>query len=124
MEMNVIFTRFQGRLGTGRQVQKKGAVVTGLIRHAGAVVVTGVVGAVAVDGVKRLARTGAVRRGAVVLASWGLRGQRSAEAGAETVWLSAADILAEAREKIGEQVPPPAGDAGDAGDAGTHDHDH
>jgi len=92
--------------------------VTGLIRRAGGVLVTGVVGAVAVDGARRLARSGAARRGAVVVASWGLRGRRSAEARAESAWLATADILAEARERIGEQSPPPADGA-----AG-HDHEH
>ncbi|HEY6491719.1 MAG TPA: DUF1490 family protein [Trebonia sp.] len=89
-----------------------------MIRRAGAVLVTGVVGAVAVDGVQRLARTKSVRRGAVVVASWGLRGRKSMEAGAENAWLATGDILAEARERIGEQAPPPAGETG------AHDHDH
>jgi Protein of unknown function (DUF1490) len=93
--------------------------MTGMMQRAGAVLVTGVVGAVAVDGIQRLARAGAVRRGAVVVASWGLRGRRSVEAGAENAWLATADVLAEARERIGEQAPPPAGGSDDA-----HDHDH
>jgi hypothetical protein len=38
--------------------------------------------------------------------------------GAESARLKVADVMAEARERIGEEVPPPA-----AGDAG-HDHDH
>jgi Protein of unknown function (DUF1490) len=94
------------------------ADVTGMIRRAGAILVTGVVGAVAVDGAQRLVRTQAVRRSAVVVASWGLRGRRSVEAGAENVWLATGDILAEARERVGEQAPPPASGAD------THDHEH
>jgi hypothetical protein len=87
-----------------------------MIRRAGAVLVTGVVGAVAVDGVRRLVRTKSVRSGVVMVAAWGLRGRRSMEAGAENVWLATGDILAEARAQIGEQAPPPTGETG------AHDH--
>jgi len=48
---------------------------------------------------------------AVTVTSWGLRGRRVAETAAEGVRLTAADVLAEARERVGEQAPPPGHDA-------------
>ena len=47
-----------------------------------------------------------------------LRGARKAEEGAESARLKVADVVAEARERIGEEAPPPA-----VSDSG-HDHDH
>lgn len=88
----------------------------GLAGKAAGVVVTGMAGAAAWDGVKRLVRTDALRGAAVTATSWGLRGARAAETGAETVRLTTADILSEARERIGEQTPPPAA----AADAHEH----
>jgi hypothetical protein len=43
---------------------------------------------------------------------------RKAEEGAESARLKVADVVAEARERIGEEVPPPA-----VADT-AHDHDH
>ncbi len=89
-----------------------------LARRTGGTVVTGLVGATALEGLKRLARAGALRRGTVVATGWGLRGMRAAEAGAEATRLAAADIVAEARERVGETAPAPG-----AG-AAPLDHEH
>jgi hypothetical protein len=78
---------------------------------------SGLVGAAAYDGLKRVVRSGAVRGAAVTVTSWGLRGARAAETGAETARLATADIVSEARAKIGEEAPVPGAAAG-------HGHDH
>jgi hypothetical protein len=90
-------------------------IVGGLVGKAAGLVASGLVGAAAYDGVKRVARSGAVRGAAVTVTSWGLRGARAAEAGAEKARLTTADIVSEAREKIGEEAPVP-------GAAHTHEH--
>jgi hypothetical protein len=82
-------------------------------------VASGLVGAAAYDGVKRAVRGGVVRGAAVTVTSWGLRGVRAAESGAERTRLAAADVVSEARERIGEQTPPPGG-----GDVAGHGHEH
>ncbi|SFO54840.1 Protein of unknown function [Pseudonocardia ammonioxydans] len=82
-------------------------------------VASGLAGAVAYDGVKRVARSGAVREAAVTATTWGLRGARAAETGAEKARLTTADIVSEARGRIGEQTPAPG-----AGDGHGHGHEH
>lgn len=82
----------------------------GLIAKAGSTVVTGLVGAAAWDGVKKVVDTGAVREAAVATTAAGLRGKRGLEAGAERLRLATGDIVAEARERVGEQAPPPGAD--------------
>jgi len=86
------------------------------VGKAATMVASGLAGAVAYDGVKRVVRRDVFRSGAVAVTSWGLRGARAVETGAERARLTAADIVGEAREKIGEQAPPPA--------TGGHDHQH
>ncbi|WP_028933405.1 DUF1490 family protein [Pseudonocardia spinosispora] len=81
-------------------------------------IVTGLTGAAAYDGLKRLARGRTVRTIAVSATAAGLRGVRAAEVGAERARLTAADIVSEARERIGEQSPPP----GATTNSHTHDH--
>ncbi|GAB3928704.1 hypothetical protein GCM10011575_13140 [Microlunatus endophyticus] len=49
--------------------------------------------------------------------TWGLRGVRAAETGAENARLFGADVLAEARQNLGETAPPP-------GFEPSHDHEH
>ncbi|GAA4389952.1 DUF1490 family protein [Tsukamurella soli] len=98
--------------------KNKAADVDGALRKLGAAVATGVLGVVLVDGAKRIAASGALRRGAVSATALGLRGARSAETGAESARLLVSDVVAEAREQIGEQAPPPGN-----GDAG-HGHEH
>lgn len=92
-------------------------MIGGLAAKATGALVTGLTGAVAYDGVKRVARSGAVRTAAVAVTSWGLLGARAAETGAERARLATADIVSEARERIGEQTPAP----GAATDSG-HEH--
>jgi hypothetical protein len=92
-------------------------VLSGLICNVARVVVTGLTGAVAYDGVKRVARSGAIRDATVTVTAWGLRGLRAAETGAENARLVTADIVSEARARIGEQAPVP-------GAAGGHGHEH
>jgi hypothetical protein len=53
----------------------------------------------------------------VSAAELGLRGTRRAEETAESARLKLADVMAEARERIGEEAPTPS-----LGDA--HDHEH
>ncbi|MBC3192614.1 DUF1490 family protein [Pseudonocardia sp. C8] len=84
---------------------------------AAGLVASGLAGAVAYDGVKRVARSGAVREAAVTMTSWGLRGARAAETGAEKARLATADIVSEARGRIGEEAPVP-------GDGHGHGHEH
>jgi hypothetical protein len=92
-------------------------VMSGLICNAARVVATGLTGAIAYDGVKRVARSGAIRDATVTVTAWGLRGLRAAETGAENARLATADIVSEARARIGEQAPVP-------GTASGHGHEH
>ena len=81
-------------------------------------IATGAVGAVAYDGVKKLMRVSVFHGAAVSVTSWGLRGARLAETGAEKARLTTADIVSEAREKVGERSLPPGGGGG------AHNHEH
>ncbi|MBJ7288770.1 DUF1490 family protein [Williamsia sp.] len=92
--------------------------VHGLIAKATTTVVTGAVGAVAYDLARKAAARAPIRDAAVVVTSWGLRGTRRAEESAESARLAVADVVAEARERIGEETTPPG-----TADAG-HSHDH
>lgn len=88
-----------------------------LLTKAAATVATGAVGAAAYDALRRAARSAPVREATVTATSWGLRGVRKAEESAERSRLAIGDIVAEARERIGEEAPTPA-----VGDAHNHDH--
>ncbi|WP_344867215.1 DUF1490 family protein [Amycolatopsis ultiminotia] len=92
-------------------------VLHAIAAKAAGLVVTGVAGAAVYDGVKRVARSGAVRSATVTVVSWGLKGARTAETSAEKVRLATADVVSEARERIGEQAPVPGAAAG-------HGHEH
>lgn len=87
----------------------------GIAAKAAGMVASGVAGAVVVDGAKRLLRAPLVHEAAVWMASWGLRGVRAAETSAEKIRLTTADIVSEARQRIGEQSLPP-------GPAAEHKH--
>ncbi|MGU3502303.1 DUF1490 family protein [Mycobacterium sp. C31M] len=93
-------------------------VLHAFLAKAAATVITGMAGAVAYDGVKRAAAKAPIREASVTATAWALRGVRKAEEGAESARLTVADVVAEARERIGEEVPPPA-----VADS-AHDHDH
>jgi hypothetical protein len=90
---------------------------SGIAGRAVGLVVTGLAGAAAYDGVKRIARSGAFRSATVSVTAWGLKGARAAETGAEKVRLATADIVSEARGRAGEQAPVPGTPAG-------HGHEH
>lgn len=83
----------------------------GLIGKSAGLLASGVVGAAAYDGVKRLLRSNMLHSAAVGATAWGLRGARVVETGAEKARLATADVVSEARERIGEQSPPPGAGA-------------
>ena len=87
-----------------------------LTHRAVGTVATGMVGVAAVEVAKRWGAPLLARRTAVLATAWGLRGVRAAEAGAEGLRLYGADLLAEAREQVGETAPPPG--------AADHGHEH
>lgn len=80
----------------------------GILAKAATTVVTGAVGVAAYDALRKAVAKAPLREASVTAATWGLRGARKAEEGAEAARLKIADVMAEARERIGEEVPPPA----------------
>ena len=86
--------------------------------RAAGLLISGIAGAAVVDRLQRPATGAAVKRAAVSVTALTLRGKRRLESGAESLRLTTGDVVAEAREKIGEQAPPPAQPAQ------AHDHDH
>lgn len=93
-------------------------VLGAFLAKAASTVVTGAVGVAAYQGVRKVVKKAPVREASVTATAWALRGVRQAEVGAESARLKVADVVAEARERIGEEVPPPA-----VAD-GAHAHDH
>lgn len=79
-----------------------------LVKAAGAVL-TGLVGVSAYETLRKALGTVPIRRASVTVMEWGLRGTRRAEAAAESARLTVADVVAEARGRIGEEAPLPAG---------------
>jgi Protein of unknown function (DUF1490) len=69
------------------------------------------------QGRRKAAAKAPLHETAVSAAELGLRGTRKAEEAAESARLKLADVMAEARERVGEEVPPPS-----IGDAHQHDH--
>jgi hypothetical protein len=94
-------------------------IAHGLLAKAAATVLTGTVGAAAYDVFRTVTAKAPVHEAAVTTTAWGLRGVRKAEKGAESARLTVADVVAEARERIGEQASPPGITAD-----GEHDHTH
>lgn len=92
-------------------------MLAGALGRTAGLLVTGVVGAAAYDGLKRVVRQLPVREAAVSTTAVLLRGVRRAERGAESARLTTADLVAEARGRLGEQAPVPA-------TAQPHAHDH
>jgi tRNA G26 N,N-dimethylase Trm1 len=90
----------------------------GVLGKAATTVVTGVVGVAVYEALRKAVAKAPVHEAAVTATAWGLRGIRRAEETAEQARLAVADVVAEARERVGEEVPPPA-----VADAG-HDHEH
>lgn len=89
-----------------------------LLTKAAGLLISGIAGAAVVDRLKQPGNGNVARRGAVAVTTWGLKGKRRIETGAENMRLSAGDIVAEARERVGEQAPPPAEPVD------QHDHEH
>ncbi|MBY6365524.1 DUF1490 family protein [Rhodococcoides corynebacterioides] len=89
-----------------------------LVAKAASTVVTGVVGVAAWNGVKKAYDRAPVREAAVRVTEVGLRGVRRAEVRAESARLAVSDVVAEAKDRLGEDVRPPSADAR------GHGHDH
>ena len=89
----------------------------GLLAKATTTVITGLVGVTAYEALRKAVAKAPLHETAVSAAELGLRGTRKAEEAAESARLKLADVMAEARERIGEEAPTPA-----IGD--IHDHDH
>lgn len=79
-----------------------------LAARAVGLLVSGVAGAAVIETLKQPATANAARRGLVTVTAWTLRGKRQIENGAENLRLTAGDVVAEARARIGETAPPPA----------------
>ncbi len=92
-------------------------MVHGLFGRAAAWVATGVAGAAAYDLLRKAVAKAPLHATAVSAAELGLRGTRKAEEAAESARLKLSDVMAEARDRIGEEAPTPAVGNG-------HDHDH
>lgn len=88
----------------------------GLLAKAAGTVVTGLVGVTAYEALKKGLAKAPLHETAVTATEWSLRGTRRAEEVAESARLKVADVVAEARERIGEEAPAPAAD--------VHDHEH
>ncbi len=82
-------------------------VFSAIVGRAAQLVATGLAGAVAYDGLKKALQSKVLHDAAVTVTAMGLRSLRVAETGAEKARLTAADIVSEARERIGEQAAPP-----------------
>lgn len=89
----------------------------GLLAKAASTVVTGLVGVTAYQAVRKAVAAAPLHETAVAATALGLRGTRRAEEAAESARLKIADVVAEARERIGEEAPAPAAEL-------AHDHDH
>jgi hypothetical protein len=83
-------------------------VSQGLVAKAAGTVFTGLVGVSAYEILRKAVGAAPVHRAAVTATEWGLRGTRCAEVAAESARLKVADVVAEARDRIGEDGTPPA----------------
>ncbi|ORB91180.1 DUF1490 family protein [Mycobacterium persicum] len=94
----------------------------GLVAKSVPTVVTGVVGAAAYEVLRKTAVKVPLREATVATTAWGIRGLRTAERkaakGAEQVRLTVADVVSEAKDRIGEPVSL------STVTDGCHDHDH
>ncbi|MDP7735981.1 DUF1490 family protein [Mycobacterium paragordonae] len=84
----------------------------GVLAKAAPTVVTGIVGAVAYDGLRKVAKK-PLRAAAVSMTAVGLRLAREAEESAERARLAVADVVAEAAERVGKESSPPTAQAED-----------
>lgn len=99
-----------------------GMAWNGLWAKAVPTVVIGVVGAAAYEVLREAVVKLPSREAAVAVTAWGMRASRAAERkaakSAEQARLTFADVMAEARERVGEEYPPLT-----VADSG-HEHDH
>jgi hypothetical protein len=86
----------------------------GVLAKAAPTVVTGVVGMVAYEGLRKVAAKKPLRAASVSVTAWGLRVAREAEEGAARARLAVADVVAEAAERIDSETPPSAHPGGPA----------
>ena len=91
--------------------------VQGLLAKAAGTVFTGLVGVSAYEVARKALAKAPLHEAAVTATEWSLRGTRRAEEVAESARLKVADVVAEARERIGEEATPPMA-------AVEHNHDH
>lgn len=92
-------------------------VLQGLLGKAAGAVVTGLVGVTAYELLRKAVGKAPLHQTAVAAAELGLRGTRRAEEAAESARLKLADVMAEARERVGEETPAPTV-------AAVHQHEH
>jgi Protein of unknown function (DUF1490) len=85
----------------------------GVLAKAAPTVITGVVGMIAYEGLRKVAEKNPVRAASVSVTAWGLRVAREAEESAARARLAVADVVAEAAERIGDDTPPPTTPPGD-----------
>lgn len=92
-------------------------ILSGFLAKAASTVVTGAVGVAAYELARKTVAKAPVHEAALVTTAAALKGARKAEASAESARLKVADVVAEAKERIGEEVAPPAVTV-------EHDHEH
>lgn len=82
----------------------------GFLVKAAPTVVTGVVGVAAYEAMRTAVAKAPLRQWTVTVSAWGIRAardaQRTAEKNTEQVRLTVADVMAEARERAGQDVEP------------------
>ena len=82
-------------------------VAHGLLIKATGTVFTGLVGVSAYEVLRKAVGKAPVHRAAVTTTEWGLRGTRRAEVAAEAARVKVADVVAEARDRIGDNASLP-----------------
>ena len=87
-----------------------------IVAKAAGTVVTGLVGVSAYEVLRKALGKAPAHRAAVAATEWGLRGTRRAEVAAESARLKVADVVAEARERIGDEASLPIAVAADDDD--------
>lgn len=92
----------------------------GLMAKAVPTVVTGAVGVAAYEALRKGVAKIPLRAATVTATAWGIRVTRAAErkagVSAERARLTAGDVIAEAKERIGDDVTPAATDSGNTDD--------
>src|SRR6516164_5509630 len=89
-------------------MEGSGMALYGLLAKATTTVITGLVGVTAYEALRKGLAKAPLHETAVSAAELGLRGTRKAEEAAESARLKLADVMAEARERIGEEAPTPS----------------